>query len=188
MTHLLEDSMGKGLLLIPKFKRKNFCPGGVWFWGFGISQKAFEWSTPYTQVSPMYNCQCFFSDFKSHPCRSTNARVRKIRTSRTKVALPEFFKITNPFPIESYMLHLVHVSDILRSDFHTYKPFNIIYLKGCGNLTVLYLPHKTHSQIWPVNDRMCNEPNTPRSINFIPFEGEYLYFSWMHQNYQGISV
>ena len=91
-------------------------------------------------------------------------------TSRTKVALLEFFKITNPFPIESYMLHVVHVSEILRSDFHTYKPFNIIYLKGCGNLTVLYLPHKTHSQMWSVNDRMSDEPNTLRSINFIPFE------------------
>ena len=68
-------------------------------------------------------------------------------TSRRKVALLEFFKITNPFPIESYMLHVVHVSEILRSDFHTYKPFDIIYLKGCGNLTVLYLPHKTHSQM-----------------------------------------
>ena len=72
------------------------------------------------------------------------------------------------------MLHVVHVSEILRSDFHTYKPFNIMYLKGCGNLTVLYLPHKTHSQMWSVNDRMCNEPNTLRSINFIPVE-VYIY-------------
>ena len=80
-------------------------------------------------------------------------------TSRTKVALLEFFKITNPFPIESYMLQVVHVSEILRSNFHTYKPFNIIYLKGCGG-----------SQMWSVNDGMCNEPNTLRSINFIPFE------------------
>ena len=66
---------------------------------------------------------------------------RSLYTSRTKVALLEFFKITNPFPIESYMLHVVHVSEILRSDFHTYKPFDIIYLKGCGNLTVLYTKH-----------------------------------------------
>ena len=88
--HIFRRVLRERVATNPKDRAENFCLGGVWSWRFGISQKAYEWPSPHTQVPPIHNCYWFFW-----------FHVRKMCTGRRMLLFSFWRSQTYPVPVES---------------------------------------------------------------------------------------